>query len=74
MAKATRQPTPVILELSESEAEFLLRLLGNHIVGGGRYRLTADEIFYALNSLFEREDLESLPVDAALDRIYLVNK
>jgi hypothetical protein len=38
----------IILSLNIEEAEFLLRLLGHHILGRGKLRKTSDNIFYAI--------------------------
>lgn len=37
------------VELNSDEFEFLFRLLGNHIVGGGKYRQVSNDIFEALD-------------------------
>ena len=38
------------LDISSDEFEFLLRLLGNHIVGEGRFRTISNGIFQALDN------------------------
>lgn len=45
-----RQDPSFKVEMSLAEFEFLYRLLGNHIVGGGTFRTISDNIYEALES------------------------
>ena len=72
MAKSTRIPASFTLELTEKEAEFLVRLLGNHIVGGGEWRQVSDSIHA---SLFRYEELNKRLLPTRRDeesRIFVV--
>lgn len=45
-----RQDPRFKIEINSDEFEFLFRLLGNHVVGEGRFRTISNNIFESLDS------------------------